>query len=287
MPETLNLLGRERTHEQSNRDAVPGSEGPGGAAPCGARLPPLARGGAEDCESHGEHHSISPRVKPGQAIRRPRDSGSGRAEKTPKRLNGLNRPGRRGPGQVAPGRGHGGLYHARLASFPIHMGALLTHRDRCSETGLGKFLEFFLVKIGGCWCEGVDAGWRFFTAKTRRAPRWGIGWQGGLATGVFADYLHRPVCKQMSNGGRRFGQGDDQPLVPALDQDGNAVCPQWMVVEEGVEIDQRLQFKPVGHGSAPQGEYFFGTEIFPALLRIQDTRLCGGGAPWPEPVFVW
>ena len=51
--------------------------------------------------------------------------------------------GRRGPGQGAPGRGHGGLYHARLASFPIHMGALLTHWVRCSETGLGKFLEFF------------------------------------------------------------------------------------------------------------------------------------------------
>ena len=153
MPETLCILGRIRKHEQHSRDAVPGSEGPGGAAPCGARLPPLARGGAEDCESHGEHHSISPRVKPGRAIRRPRDGESGRAEKTPKRLNGLNRPGRRGPGQVAPGRGHGGLYHARLASFPIHMGALLTHRGRCSETGLGKFLEIFWVKICGCWCE--------------------------------------------------------------------------------------------------------------------------------------
>ena len=57
--------------------------------------------------------------------------------------------GRRGPGQVALGRGHGGLYHARLASFPIHISALLTQRGRCSETDLRKFFEFFWVKICG------------------------------------------------------------------------------------------------------------------------------------------
>ena len=55
MPETLCILGRERTREQRNRDAVPGTEGPGGAAPSGAKLPSLARGRAEGAESQGEH----------------------------------------------------------------------------------------------------------------------------------------------------------------------------------------------------------------------------------------
>ena len=55
----------------------------------------------------------------------------------------IERHGPPGLGQVAPGRWHGGIYHARLASFPIHMGVFLTQRGRCSETDLRKFLDFF------------------------------------------------------------------------------------------------------------------------------------------------
>ena len=55
MRETPCILGRERTREQRNRDAVPGTEGPGGAAPSGAMLPSLALGRAEGVESQGEH----------------------------------------------------------------------------------------------------------------------------------------------------------------------------------------------------------------------------------------
>jgi hypothetical protein len=143
MPETLFILGRTRTNEQSNRDAVPGSEGPGVAAPCGARLPPLARGGAEDCESHGEHHSIAPWVKPGRAIRRPCDGESGRAEKTPKRLNGLNRPGRRGPGQVAPGRGLAGLA-CPSGFFPDPHGCIVDAQGPMFRDQFGKYFGIFL-----------------------------------------------------------------------------------------------------------------------------------------------
>ena len=70
MPETLYILGRERTREQRNRDAVPGTEGPGGAAPSGARLPPLARSRADGAESHGEHQC------PPAAMRRPSSGAS-------------------------------------------------------------------------------------------------------------------------------------------------------------------------------------------------------------------
>ena len=55
----------------------------------------------------------------------------------------IERHGPPGLGQVAPGRWHGVIYHARLASFPIHMGVFLTQRGRCSETDLRKFLDFF------------------------------------------------------------------------------------------------------------------------------------------------
>ena len=140
MPETRTSSDRLGKHRIGG--AVSGTEGSGKGAPLGARLPPLARGWAECSESHGEHQRRLRGVEPG------RRSGATVAT-DPAGLSDTGTVERSQPARAAVDWGrwreasNGGLYHWRLASFPIHYPWIVDAQTAMFREQLANHLEKF------------------------------------------------------------------------------------------------------------------------------------------------